>query len=49
MAKAKMQTIKEEGAVKAQCLLLLPKSPKILDQFKGAPPLNKYNPFINSA
>ena len=31
-----MQTIKEEGAVKNQCLLLLLKIPKILDQFKGA-------------
>ena len=31
-----MQKIKEEGAVKNQCLLLLLKSPKILDQFKGA-------------
>ena len=36
MAEAKMQKIKEEGAVKNQCLLLLLKSPKILDQFKGA-------------
>ena len=31
-----MRKIKEEGAVKNQCLLLLLKSPKILDQFKGA-------------
>ena len=31
-----MQKIKEEGAVKSQSLLLLLKSPKILDQFKGA-------------
>ena len=36
MAEAKMQKIKEDGAVKNRCLLLLLKSPKILDQFKGA-------------
>ena len=36
MAEAKMQKIKEEGAVKNQCLLLLLKSPKILEKFKGA-------------
>ena len=34
MAEAKMKKIKEEGAVKSQCLLLLLKSPKILDQLK---------------
>ena len=36
MAEAKMQKINEEGTIKTQCLLLLLKSKKILDQFKRA-------------
>ena len=31
-----MQKINEEGTIKTQCILLLLKSPTILDQFRGA-------------
>ena len=31
-----MQRINEEGTIKTQCILLLLKSPTILDQFRGA-------------